>query len=97
VITMARTDISGARKGGRSGTFIITPDLPSVGRKDKLRTPRIAPTVQLNFDNMRVPAENLLGDETQGLHLYNAVPLDNGRLGIAARRRSGSRARHDIQ
>jgi butyryl-CoA dehydrogenase len=32
---------------------------------------------------MRVPAENLLGDETQGF-IYAMQSLDNGRLGIAA-------------
>jgi alkylation response protein AidB-like acyl-CoA dehydrogenase len=39
--------------------------------------------VQLNFDNLRVPAQNLLGDETQGF-IYAMQSLDNGRLGIAA-------------
>ena len=44
---------------------------------------RASPTVQLIFDDMRVPAANLLGDEGQGF-IYAMQSLDNGRLGIAA-------------
>jgi len=86
IMAMARTDTSGARKGGRGiGAFIITPDLPGfkVGKKEDKLGLRASPTVQLNFDNMRVPAGNLLGDETQGF-IYAMQSLDNGRLGIAA-------------
>ncbi len=63
ILTMARTDTSGARRGGRGiGAFIITPDLPGfkVGKKEDKLGLRASPTVQLTFDNMRVPAENLL-------------------------------------
>jgi alkylation response protein AidB-like acyl-CoA dehydrogenase len=86
ILAMARTDSSGARKGGRGiGAFIVTPDLPgfNVGKKENKLGLRASPTVQLNFDNLRVPAENLLGDETQGF-VYAMQSLDNGRLGIAA-------------
>ena len=40
-------------------------------------------TVQLTFDNMRVPAENLLGAEGEGFKIAMAN-LDGGRIGIAA-------------
>src|SRR5205807_3224329 len=86
ILTMARTDTSGARRGARGiGAFIVTPDLPGfkVGKKEDKLGLRASPTVQLNFDNMRVPAANLLGDETQGF-VYAMQSLDNGRLGIAA-------------
>src|SRR5256885_2468931 len=86
ILTMARTDTSGARRGGRGiGAFIITPDLPGfrIGKKEDKLGLRASPTVQLHFDNMRVPAENLLGDEAQGF-IYAMQSLDNGRLGIAA-------------
>jgi alkylation response protein AidB-like acyl-CoA dehydrogenase len=86
IIAMARTDSSGSRRGARGiGAFIITPDLPGfkVGKKEDKLGLRASPTVQLNFDNMRVPAENLLGDETEGF-VYAMQSLDNGRLGIAA-------------
>ncbi|HMI48649.1 MAG TPA: acyl-CoA dehydrogenase family protein, partial [Gemmatimonadaceae bacterium] len=83
---MARTDTGGIRRGARGiGAFIITPDLPGfkVGKKEDKLGLRASPTVQLTFDNMRVPAENLLGDEAQGF-IYAMQSLDNGRLGIAA-------------
>lgn len=86
ILAMARTDTSGARRGARGiGAFIITPDLPGfkVGKKEDKLGLRASPTVQLTFDNMRVPASNLLGDEAQGF-IYAMQSLDNGRLGIAA-------------
>jgi alkylation response protein AidB-like acyl-CoA dehydrogenase len=86
ILTMARTDTGGIRRGARGiGAFIITPDLPGfkVGKKEDKLGLRASPTVQLTFDNMRVPAENLLGDEAQGF-IYAMQSLDNGRLGIAA-------------
>ena len=86
IIAMARTDASSSRRGARGiGAFIITPDLPGfkVGKKEDKLGLRASPTVQLNFDNLRVPAENLLGDEAQGF-VYAMQSLDNGRLGIAA-------------
>jgi alkylation response protein AidB-like acyl-CoA dehydrogenase len=86
ILTMARTDRGGARRGARGiGAFIVTPDLSgfTVGKKEDKLGLRASPTVSLTFDNMRVPAENLLGDEAQGF-IYAMQSLDNGRLGIAA-------------
>jgi len=86
VLVMARTDKPDARRGGRGiGAFIVTPDLPgyNIGKKEDKMGLRASPTVQLTFDNMRVPAANLLGDPTQGF-VYAMQSLDNGRLGIAA-------------
>ena len=40
-------------------------------------------TVQLTFEDMKVPAENLLGNEGQGFKIAMAN-LDVGRIGIAA-------------
>jgi alkylation response protein AidB-like acyl-CoA dehydrogenase len=83
---MARTDAPDARRGSKGiSAFIITPDLPGfhVGKKEDKMGLRASPTVQLNFDGLRVPAENLLGTEGQGF-VYAMRSLDNGRLGIAA-------------
>jgi alkylation response protein AidB-like acyl-CoA dehydrogenase len=44
---------------------------------------RSSPTVQLAFDEVRVPGENVLGDPSQGF-VYAMQSLDSGRLGIAA-------------
>ncbi len=44
---------------------------------------RASPTVQINFTDMRVPGDRLLGDVGSGF-IYAMQSLDNGRLGIAA-------------
>ena len=86
IMVMARTDTVAARRGSKGiSAFIVTPDLPGfhVGKKEDKMGLRASPTVQLNFDELRVPAENLLGAEGQGF-VYAMRSLDNGRLGIAA-------------
>jgi alkylation response protein AidB-like acyl-CoA dehydrogenase len=86
ILAMARTDTPSERKGPRGiGTFIITPDLAGfhVGKKEDKLGLRSSPTVQLTFDNMRVPAENLVGKSNMGF-VYAMQSLENGRLGIAA-------------
>jgi len=86
VLAMARTDAAGDRRGPRGiSAFIITPDLPGfgIGKKEDKMGLRASPTVQLVFDNLRVPAANLLGEEGSGF-IYAMQSLDNGRLGIAA-------------
>ena len=86
VLAMARTDHPGDRRGPRGiGAFILTPDLAGyhVGKKEDKMGLRASPTVQLVFDNLRVPAANLLGLENSGF-IYAMQSLDNGRLGIAA-------------
>ena len=86
ILVMARTDTPDARRGSRGiSAFIVTPDMSGfhVGKKEDKMGLRASPTVQLNFDGLRVPAANLLGEEGQGF-IYAMRSLDNGRLGIAA-------------
>jgi alkylation response protein AidB-like acyl-CoA dehydrogenase len=86
ILAMARTDSPNDRKGARGiGTFIVTPDMPGfhVGKKEAKLGLRASPTVQLHFENLRVPVANLLGDQNMGF-IYAMQSLDNGRLGIAA-------------
>ena len=86
IIAMARTDRPDHRRGARGiSAFIVTPDMPgfAVGKKEDKMGLRASPTVQLVFDNLRVPAANLLGEEGHGFS-YAMQSLDNGRLGIAA-------------
>ena len=86
VLALARTDTAQDRRGARGiGAFVITPDLSgfSVGKKEDKLGLRASPTVQLHFDNMRVPKQNLLGEPGMGF-IYAMQSLDAGRLGIAA-------------
>lgn len=85
-VAMARTDTATDRRGARGiGAFIVTPDLPgfSVGKKEDKMGLRASPTVQLRFDNLRVPRANVLGEPGMGF-IYAMQSLDAGRLGIAA-------------
>jgi alkylation response protein AidB-like acyl-CoA dehydrogenase len=94
IITMARTDTASDRKGPRGiGAFIVTPDLPGfhIGKKEDKLGLRSSPTVQLNFDNLRVPGGNLLGQPHMGF-VYAMQSLENGRLGIAAQATGIARA-----
>jgi len=86
ILAMARTDTPENRHGPRGiSTFIVTPDLPGfhVGKKEDKMGLRASPTVTLNFDNLRVPAENVLGEPGMGF-VYAMRSLEGGRLGIAA-------------
>jgi hypothetical protein len=86
ILTMARTDQGDTREGARGiSAFIITPDLPGfhVGKLEDKMGLRASPTVQLTFDNLRVPADRMLGTEGEGL-VYALGSLEHGRLGIAA-------------
>lgn len=86
ILAMARTDSPDDRRGARGiGSFIVTPDMPgfSVSRKEDKLGLRASPTVQLRFDNMRVPHANLLGEPGMGF-IYAMQSLDAGRLGIGA-------------
>lgn len=86
ILAMARTDTADDRQGSKGiSAFIISPDLPGfrVGKKEEKMGLRASPTVQLVFDNMRVPRDRLLGQPGQGL-VYALQSLEHGRLGIAA-------------
>jgi alkylation response protein AidB-like acyl-CoA dehydrogenase len=86
IIAMARTDAPEDRRGAKGiSAFIITPDLPgfSVGKKEDKMGLRASPTVQLVFDELRVPGDRLLGAQGQGF-VYAMQSLEHGRLGIAA-------------
>jgi alkylation response protein AidB-like acyl-CoA dehydrogenase len=96
-IAMARTDTARARHGSKGiSAFIITPDLPgfSVSKKENKLGLRASPTVQLTFDQMRVPGDRLLGEEGAGFR-YSMQSLDYGRMGIAAQALGIARAACD--
>ena len=79
---MARTGGEGAR--GVSA-FLVPADLPgvSVGRPERKMGQQGAHVCDVNFDDVRVPATNRLGEEGEGFKIAMRV-LDRGRLHIAA-------------
>jgi acyl-CoA dehydrogenase len=82
---MARTDPSNKGAGGITA-FIVEANAPglSVGKPDKKMGQRGAHTADVIFDNVKVPAENVIGGrEGQGFKTAMKV-LDRGRLHIAA-------------
>ena len=82
-VVTAKTDASKGKSG--ISAFIVEKAFGgiSVGKKENKLGMRASDTVQLNFDNVPVPAENLLGAEGEGFKQALAV-LDSGRIGIAA-------------
>ncbi len=73
-------------KGNRGiAAFIIEKGMPgfSFGKKEKKMGIRSSATYELVFENLRIPAENLLGQEGQGFKIAMTT-LDYGRIGIAS-------------
>ena len=81
-VTMTRTSDDGA-KGVTC--LVIEKDMEGVsfGANEKKLGWHSQPTAQVNFDNVRVPAENRVGDEGEGFRIAVAG-LDGGRLNIGA-------------
>ncbi len=65
--------------------FIVEKNTPGlvIGKDEKKMGLHGSRTVQLTFENMRIPAANLLGKEGEGFKIAMAN-LDVGRIGIAA-------------
>jgi acyl-CoA dehydrogenase len=81
---MARSDPAKAGAGGVSA-FLVERNLPglSVGKPEKKMGQQGAQICDVIFDNVRVPAENRLGQEGEGFKVAMQV-LDRGRLHISA-------------
>jgi len=81
---MARTNPE-AKGGAGVSAFLVPSDLPgvSVGKAEKKMGQQGAHIHDVNFDNVRVPAENRLGEEGQGFRVAMQV-LDRGRLHISS-------------
>ncbi|MGQ0607048.1 MAG: acyl-CoA dehydrogenase family protein [Chloroflexota bacterium] len=80
----ALTDPGAGGRKGMSG-FIVETDTPGFAapRVEHKMGIRGSPTAELTFDDVRVPAANLLGDEGDGFKIAMAT-LDRSRLSIAA-------------
>ncbi|AMO72227.1 acyl-CoA dehydrogenase family protein [Sphingorhabdus sp. M41] len=81
-VTMVRTGDDGA-KGVTC--LVIEKDMDGVsfGAPERKLGWNASPTAQVHFDNVRVPAENRVGDEGEGFRIAMAG-LDGGRLNIGA-------------
>ena len=70
---------------GRISAFIVPADTPgfSIGRMEEKMGLHASNTGELLFDDCRIPAANLLGEEGEGDKLFLKT-LDGGRIGIGA-------------
>ena len=84
ITVMAVTDPALGAHGGVSA-FIVEKDTPgfTFGKKEKKMGIRSSPTCELVFENCRIPADQLLGEEGEGFKIAMKT-LDGGRIGIAA-------------
>jgi len=82
-VVLARSDPGGGHRG--LSIFLVDRDRPgfTAGRKEHKMGQRASQVGALTFDDVRLPAEALLGPEGRGFHLMMSV-LDKGRIGIGA-------------
>jgi len=82
-IVMAVTDKAAGKKG--ISAFIVPTKAPgyTVARLEDKLGQHASDTAQIVFENCRVPAANLLGEEGQGLKIALSG-LEGGRIGIAS-------------
>ncbi len=83
LVLMART---GDANSGASGisAFAVPADLPGIsyGKKEEKMGWNSQPTRTISFDNVRIPADHLLGREGEGFKIA-MKGLDGGRINIA--------------
>jgi alkylation response protein AidB-like acyl-CoA dehydrogenase len=82
-VVYVATDPSQRARG--VSAFLLEADRPGVraAPKEKKLGIRCSPTCQMQFEDVRVPASQMLGDEGQGFKLA-MMTLDGGRIGVAA-------------
>jgi hypothetical protein len=83
IIVFGRTDPKDRTRG--ISAFVVEPSFKgfSIGKVEKKMGLKASTTVELVFEDCRVPAGNLLGEEGIGMKIALAG-LDGGRIGIAA-------------
>ena len=93
-IVMAVTDKAAGKKG--ISAFLVPTTTPgyTVARLEDKLGQHASDTAQILFENCRVPAENLLGEEGMGLKIALSG-LEGGRIGIASQAVGMARAAFD--
>jgi len=83
-VILARTDKEAQKHHGITA-FIVEKNTEgfSFGKKEQKLGIRSSPTLELVFENCRIPAANLLGEEGSGFKVAMKT-LDGGRIGIGA-------------
>ena len=83
VIVFGRTDLQDRKRG--LSAFVVEPSFPgfSVGKVEKKMGLNASTTVELVFEDCRVPAGNILDKEGVGMQIA-LDGLDGGRIGIAS-------------
>ena len=94
-VVIAVTD-KGAGKKGMSA-FLVPTSAPGyvVARLEDKLGQHSSDTAQINFDNCRIPAENLIGQEGEGYKIALSS-LEGGRIGIAAQSLGMARSALDV-
>lgn len=84
-LVMARTDLDAEPKTRGISAFLVERDTPglSLGRKEEKMGLRASDTMEIFFEDCRVPADNRLGDEGTEFKIA-MMSLDNGRIGVGA-------------
>jgi butyryl-CoA dehydrogenase len=82
-LVFAKTDPDAGARGVTA--FLVEPSFPGfrISRYEEKMGLHLSRSAEVVFDNCRVPAENRLGEEGQGLRIA-LESLDGGRVGIAA-------------
>ena len=94
-IVIEVTDKAAGKKG--MSAFIVPTHSPGwiVARLEDKLGQHSSDTAQINFDNCRIPAENLIGHEGDGYRIALSA-LEGGRIGIAAQSIGMARSALDV-
>jgi butyryl-CoA dehydrogenase len=94
-VVIAVTD-KGAGKRGMSA-FLVPTDTPGyvVARLEDKVGQHSSDTAQINFDECRIPADQLIGEEGEGYKIALSA-LEGGRIGIAAQSVGMARSAFDV-
>ena len=82
-VVIAVTDKAAGKRG--MSAFLVPTDAPGyvVARLEEKVGQHSSDTAQINFENCRIPAGNLIGEEGEGYRIALSA-LEGGRIGIAA-------------